>query len=341
VPVGRHEAVAHKIAFIAGTTYGLESVLELASILADEQRKDIRIEAAIAKLWASEMAWLVVDEMVQVRGGRGYETAASLAARGERPVPAEQVLRDLRINRIFEGSSEIMKLLIAREAVDQHLSVAGDIIDPDVALAAKAKSAVKAGGFYARWLPTLVVGDGMNPSAFTEFGLLAQHLRYVERSSRKLARSTFYAMGRWQGRLEKKQGFLGRVVDIGAELFAMSAAVVRAQMLHADPDPARGGQATELADLFCRQSRRRVEALFDALWSNDDAGQYHAAQQVMAGRYVWLEEGIMDPSGGGPMIPPSDHAGGTRSAGADGSTEPGEADGQGAAERQPVTGVRG
>ena len=315
LPVGRHEAVAAKLAGIASTAFALEAVVEIAGSLADEQRNDIRIEAALAKLYTSEAGWQLVDDLVQIRGGRGYETAASLAARGERPVAAEQVLRDIRINRIFEGSSEIMKLLIAREAVDQHLSVAGDIIEPDVPLRQKARTVVKAGGFYARWLPPLAVGAGQVPTTYAEFGVLATHLRFVERSSRKLARSTFYAMSRWQGRLERKQAFLGRLVDVGAELFAMSAAVVRAQMLLTDGEP-EGAAAVELADLFCRGARRRVDALFAALWSNDDARSYAAAQRVLAGRYSWLERGIIDPSGDGPMIPPP------AGRGAAGSAEP-------------------
>lgn len=304
MPVGRHEAVAAKIAGIAAAAFGLEAVVEIASSMADEKRNDIRIEAALAKLYTSEKAWAVVDDLVQVRGGRGYETAASLAARGERPVAAEQVLRDIRINRIFEGSSEIMKLLIAREAVDQHLSVAGDIIEPDVPLKDKARTAVRAGRFYAKWLPPLTVGTGQLPTTYAEFGPLGSHLRFVERSSRRLARSTFYAMSRWQGKLERKQSFLGRLVDIGAELFAMSAAVVRAQMLLTDGAP-EGRAAVELADLFCRGSRRRVDGLFSELWSNDDERAYATAQQVLAGRYTWLEGGIIDPSGDGPMIPGS------------------------------------
>ncbi len=295
-PVGEHEAVAGKVAFIAGTAYGLEAMLELASELADAGGTDIRIESALVKLYASEMAWLIADELVQIRGGRGYETAESQAARGERGVPAERVLRDLRINRIFEGSTEIMHLLIAREAVDAHLSVAGDVIDPEADLQHKARAAAQAGKFYARWLPTLFAGKGQLPTSFAEFGPLAGHLRYVERASRKLARSTFYAMSRWQGRLEQKQRFLGRIVDVGAELFAMTAACVRAQRDRADET------AVELADAFCRQARVRAEQRFDELWDNSDDTDRRLARRVLEGRYTWLEEGVLDPSIEGPWI---------------------------------------
>jgi alkylation response protein AidB-like acyl-CoA dehydrogenase len=164
-PIGEHAAVGNKIAFIAATAFAMEAVLDLSAHMADEGRNDIRIEAALAKLWCSEMAWLVADELVQIRGGRGYETAESLAARGERPVPAEQLLRDVRINRIFEGSTEIMHLLIAREAVDAHLAAAGDIIDPRVDTRGKARAAVRAGGFYGRWLPQLAAGPGQVPTS--------------------------------------------------------------------------------------------------------------------------------------------------------------------------------
>jgi alkylation response protein AidB-like acyl-CoA dehydrogenase len=309
-PVGEHEAVAQKIAFIAATTYGLESVLELSAQLADAGGKDIRIEAALAKLWASEMAWRIADELVQIRGGRGYETAASLAARGERAVPVEQVLRDLRINRIFEGSTEIMHLLIAREAVDAHLKAAGDLASRDADLRRKARAAVGASGFYGRWLPHLVAGQGNLPTSYAEFGPLAEHVRYVERASRKVARQTFYAMSRWQARLEYRQAFLGRVVDIGAELFAMSAACSRAAMLCADEAAGRGvdgggRSAQQLADAFCRQSRLRVDRLFEELWTNTDDRDRRVAQGVLAGDYRWLEAGVLDPSEGtGPWIAP-------------------------------------
>ena len=304
-PVGQHEAVGTRLAFIAATTFALESVFELSAALADAGQKDVRIEAALAKLWSSEMAYRVADDLVQIRGGRGYETADSLAARGERAVPAEQLLRDMRINRIFEGSSEIMRLLIAREAVDAHLAAAGELASREADVRAKARAAAHASGFYARWLPTLVVGKGARPGAYGELGRLARHVRFVERSSRRLARRTFYAMARWQAGLDRKQVLLGRIVDIGAELFAMSAVCARAEALRAQ-DPA-GDAAVRLADAFCVQSRIRVDELFRRLGSNTDRQDRAVARAVMDGDLRWLEHGVIDPSEGtGPWIcPPS------------------------------------
>ncbi|WP_026556193.1 acyl-CoA dehydrogenase family protein [Arthrobacter sp. 35W] len=301
-PVGSHEAVGKKIAFLAATTFALEAVFELSASLADAGMKDVRIEAALAKLWSSEMSYRCADELVQIRGGRGYETAASLAARGERAVPAEQLLRDLRINRIFEGSTEIMHLLIAREAVDAHLNAAGDLASATATLAEKGRAAVSASGFYAKWLPKLAVGKGQDPRAYNEFGPLAKHLRFVERESRRLARQTFYGMGRWQAKLERKQAFLGRIVDIGAELFAMAACCSRAEMIRIE-DPIKGRHAIELAEAFCEQSRLRVAELFSSLWENTDDGDATLSAAVLAGDYRWLEEGIIDVSEGtGPWI---------------------------------------
>jgi hypothetical protein len=179
--------------------------------------------------------------------------------------------------------------------------VAGDILDPDVDLKGKARSAARAGAFYAKWLPQLAVGRGQAPATFGEFGELGTHLRFAERHARKVARSIFYGMSRWQARMEQKQAFLGRIIDIGAELFAISCTVVYAKTIESEHED-RAEEAVELADLFCRQARRRVDALFHALWHNDDEENYAAAQRVLEGRYTWLEEDIVDPSGSGPLI---------------------------------------
>ena len=208
----------------------------------------------------------------------------------------------MRINRIFEGSTEIMHLLIAREAVDQHLQVAGDLLEGEGDIKEKIAAAGRAGAFYSKWLPQLAVGKGQVPNSYDELGPLAPYARFIERSSRKLARSTFYGMTRWQAKLEYRQTFLGRLVDIGAELFAMASALAYADTIGRER-PERRTEAKELAELFCTQARQRVETLFRELWSNVDDANRSAAARVLDGRYLWLEEGVGDPAGEGPMIP--------------------------------------
>ena len=305
-PIGEHDEVSQRIAFIAATAFGLEAMLDVASRLADEKRNDVRIEAAIAKLYGSEMGWRVIDQLMQVCGGRGYETAASLQARGLRGVPVEQTMRDMRVNRIFEGSTEIMHLIIAREAMDQHLHVAGDLMESDLSIEKKAKALGKAGAFYATWYPKLAVGRGQAPRSYASYGELAGQMRFVERSSRKLARSTFYGMARWQAGTEDHGAFLGRIVDIGAELFAISAAVVYAQTAMKE-HPERATETQELAEAFCNQAQQRAERLFHDLWDNTDTANHRLALDVLSGRHTWLEAGIIDPSAGdGPMVPPAE-----------------------------------
>ncbi len=286
-PVGKHDAVAQKIGRMAADTFALEAVSELCSTLADTGGYDIRLEAAIAKLWNSERAWRIVDDTVQIRGGRGYETAQSLKARGEIPWPVERIMRDFRINLIFEGSSEIMHLFIAREAVDRHLKVAGALLDPHTPLGAKLAAFVRTAAFYVAWYPSRYFGWGRWPR-YAEFGPLATHVRFAERMSRKLARATFHAMVRFGPGLEKKQSVLFRLVDVGAELFAIAAACSRAEMLRKKGQP----EAVELADLFCRHSRRRVKETFRTVFSNEDSATYAAARRVLEGKHTWLEAGL-------------------------------------------------
>jgi alkylation response protein AidB-like acyl-CoA dehydrogenase len=292
-PVGKHEAIAQILADMAAAAFAMESVSELSSQMADRGGYDIRLEAAVAKMWNTETGWEVVDRTLQVRGGRGYETADSLRGRGDEPIPVERIMRDYRINLIFEGSSEIMRLFIAREALDRHLAVAGTLVDPKAPAAKKLASLPKVVAFYAGWYPTRWLGWGHFPR-YSEFGRLATHVRFVDRASRRLARNLFHAMIVYGARLEKKQALLFRAVDVGADLFAMAAALSRARALAASGSDA-GRDAEILADLFCRNARRRIAQNFRAIWRNDDETKYRVSREVLAGRYDWLEEGAIAP----------------------------------------------
>lgn len=288
--IGKHDAIAQKLGKMAADIFAMEAVADLASLLADRPHADIRLEAAIAKMWNTEVGWRIMDDCLQIKGGRGYETADSLRSRGEKPDPVERMMRDWRINLIFEGSSEIMRLFIAREAVDTHLDVAGDLINPKSSTGTKLKALVRAGLFYAVWYPKQWLGWGMWPR-YSDFGALATHMRFVNRASRKLARSLFHAMIRYGPKLEKKQSVLFRMVEIGAELLAISAACSRAMMM-VKKDPSNRGPV-QMADVFSRHSRRKVRQLFDNVFSNEDHQTYRLAQSVLRDEQLWMEEGMV------------------------------------------------
>ncbi len=291
-PIGKHDAIAQKIGRMAADIFAMEAVSDLASLMADRGNTDIRLEAAMAKMWNTEVGWRIVDDTLQIKGGRGYETADSLRSRGERPDAVERMMRDYRINLIFEGSSEIMRLFIAREAVDTHLKLAGDLIDPKAPIGKKIQALLKSGAYYAYWYPKLWLGPGLIPQ-YSEFGALATHVRFAARSSRRLARTLFHCMVRFGPKLEKRQAVLGRLVEIGAELLAITAACSRALALAKRGGGEEGRGAIQLADLFSRQARRRVEERFAAVFDNDDVRTYEVAQQVLRNEHTWMETGMV------------------------------------------------
>ena len=289
-PIGKHEAVAAKIAWMASHTFAMEAIVWLTSGLSDRGDVDLRLEAAMAKLFNTETAWQCADHLVQIRGGRGFETAQSLRERGEKAYPVERILRDMRINRIFEGTSEIQHLFIAREAVDPHMKRGYKILQPETPTGEKLAAAAKAGAHYAAWYPSRYLGWSHYPK-FGQFGPLSAHMGYVERTSRHLSRSIFHAMMRYQAKLERKQMVLFRIVDIGTDLFAMSAAISYATML------AKKGQknAIDLADVFCREARMRIEANFNNLFTDHDAAAYRLVMNLLKGEYDWFKGQMVEP----------------------------------------------
>ena len=287
-PIGKHEAVAAKISWMASHTFAMESIVWLTSGLADRGDVDLRLEAAMAKLFNTEVAWQCIDHLVQIRGGRGYETAASLRARGERGYPVERIMRDMRINRIFEGTSEIQHLFIAREAVDPHMKRGYKILQPTTPTGEKLAAAAKAGAHYAAWYPSKYIGWSHR---YGQFGKLATHMAYIDRASRKLARTIFHAMMRYQAKLERKQMVLFRIVDIGTDLFAMAASISYASML------AKQGHknAMDLADVFCREARMRIDYNFDHVFSNHDDASYKLVTNLLKGDFDWFRGAMVEP----------------------------------------------
>ena len=292
-PIGQHEAVAAMLGEMASTTFAMEAMVELSSALVDRKTVDIRLEAAIAKLFCSEASWRITNDTLQIRGGRGYETADSLRGRGEAPLAVERMVRDARINLIIEGTSQIMRLFIAREALDAHMRSVGALLNPRRPAMEKLGTFARAAGFYAWWLPVQWLGSWCGAARVPRGmpSVLVPHVQFVDRTAHRIALRLFLSAARYQTGLAKRQVLLGRLVDAGAELFAMVGACGKAAaMIHHQP---ADRTPVTLADLFCRQARRRIEQSLAGAAPEEDRQVYRVAQDVLGERMTWLEAGLV------------------------------------------------
>ncbi len=290
VPIGQHSAIAGKIAEMAGNTFAMEAMTFLTSGLVDRKAGDLRIETAMCKMWSTETTWKISDDAMQVRGGRGYETAQSLAGRGEEAIPVERFLRDCRINTIFEGSSEIMRLFVAREALDPHLKVGGAIFNTQLPMSERVKAVFTSGKFYAGWYPRQWFSSGAGKVDNLDRHL-QKHVDDAARTSKKLARGLFHAMARFGPKLDREQLLLSRFVGIATELFAISATCSFAQY-----KIDRGESVEEVlsvANYFCNSARARIDHYFAGARRNVDKLGYQLTQELLAGKHSSLREGIV------------------------------------------------
>jgi alkylation response protein AidB-like acyl-CoA dehydrogenase len=290
VPIGQHYAIAGKIAEMAGNVFAMEAITFLTSALVDRKAGDLRIETAMCKMWATEATWRIADDAMQVRGGRGYETAQSLEGRGEPGIPVERFLRDCRINMIFEGSSEIMRLFIAREALDPHLKVGGAIFNTQLPTSERAKAVLKSGKFYASWYPKQWTGGSAGDLEKLHADL-RPHVRYAAGASKRLARSLFHAMARFGPKLDREQLLLSRFVGAATELFAISATCAFAQHKIEQGEPAN--EIISVAGYFCRSAKMRIDHHFAGTAENADLLGYTLTQELMAGKHQELRSGIV------------------------------------------------
>ncbi len=281
--IGDHEAGADKLAFMASMTYAMDTIAKYGAALSDRGDTDLRMEAAAAKLFNSEKSWQVMDTALQFRGGRGYETSASLERRGEVGLPLERALRDSRINRIVEGTTDVMHLFLAREALDKHLRMAGPLFGR-ASLGTKLATVLKCGLFYASWYPKLWL-SGLFAGSGGFSGKLGGHVRWIRRRTTKLARTLFHQMAIRGPKLEMRQLILARVVDIGVELAVMALVASRVQT------EIKRGESSNLNTALhhLAEARIRVDHLFTAISKNSDLSASKLASELM-GRVEQLPE---------------------------------------------------
>lgn len=289
-PIGKHQGTSIKLAQMASGTLAIEAITWLGCSMADTGGTDIRLEAAMAKYFSTETGCKIADDFLQLRGGRGYETAESLAARGEDPVPAERFVRDARISRIVEGTSEIMRLFIAREAMDVHVRQILPLLNPK---ANKLQHLFKSFlPFYGKWYPKQWLPAGGNYDVRNLSAENQAHLSFIAKSAKRLARTMFHSMVKYQQKLEREQLIMTCFVDIGTDLFAMAATLAYAEALL--PRTENQAELQDLANLFCLDARVRIAQNFKAVKSNHNRMYSRVAGHAMDGKYQWLCTDVYD-----------------------------------------------
>ena len=303
-PIGRHQAVAEKTVDMVADTFAMDSMDALVCAVVDRGGSDTRLEAAMAKYYCTETAWRIADDLLQIRGGRGFETTDSLIRRGEEPVPADRMLRDARVGRILEGASEMLRLFIAREVMGFHMErivpVFGQMGDASMfqipgrlwKLWRSERDRIwpvlwfYLGWYPRQWAPSLAPEEAAHLSMRNR-----AHLRYVAHAARKLARVMFHAMVRHGQRLENEHVLLGAIVDIGAEQFAMGAVLARAEQLLSRGEIEKSGLEV-LVDYYCMRARRRVGDGFRIIRQNPGKQVDQVGARCVAGEYAWLSQGV-------------------------------------------------
>ena len=291
VPIGKHQSIAKKIANMASDTFAMESLVYIACSFADRKNADIRLEAAAAKYFCTETTSRLLDDLLQVRGGRGFETCTSMYERGEKPVSVNRTLRDMRVGRIFEGSSEVMHLIMAREAMDTHFKLVMPLLQPKPDQKGKKWHYLwEAAKFYMAWYPKVWMPAAMDFNVSHLNGPNRDHLAYAAKAGKRLARKLFHTMGKHKEKLEFEQLILANFVDIGVDLFVMACVLANAEHLLAQNKSDQSPQ--ELADLFCSNARQRIEANFKAVNNNHNRTFNRVGDSLMAGKFRWLAKDV-------------------------------------------------
>lgn len=288
VPIGKHESIALKLADMAAYNFAMDAMTWMTSFMADDKHKDIRLEAAIAKYFCTYHSYRIANETLQIRAGSGYETSDSLKKRGMHSWAVERTLRDVRINQVIEGTSEIMHLFIAREALDPHLNKTKAFLGRS-SFGDKVKATFGIFGYYvpwyiSLWLPVIAKQTNMHPK-------LDKHMRYVKRTSKRLARLVIHKMMKHQKKMATKQSVVNRVVDIGCELFAMAVACSYAD--HLIKNEKGKENALDLANLYCLAARKSIDSFFKDSCCNHDKESLAVSKKLMAGAYKWFENDII------------------------------------------------
>jgi hypothetical protein len=276
---------------MAAHLFAMEALASAVWRMADEHRYDVRIEAAIAKIFCSEHTIQFLKDAQTIFGGMGYETADSKRVRGEPAFGIEQLVRDAEMYRIGEGATDILRPFVAREALDRHLERAGNYFDDRISPVRRLAEAVRLATFYLPWYARQWMPGRLPSGSRFQHPRVRSHLRFVEHASRRLARALFYNMVRFRQGLRDDQGRQNRVEAAGEDLL-----VIAVTSLHAEEQQRKAGrpEVWDLAEEVFNEASSRVTQQIGELIYNHDARVAALGRKTLNGTYPSLSHGIIE-----------------------------------------------
>lgn len=279
-----------RIGRMAADLFAMESLASLVWHLADQHRYDIRIEAAIAKMFCSEKTIQFLKDAQIIFGGMGYETAESKRHRGEPGFGVEQLVRDAEMYRIGEGATDILRPFVAREGLNVHLERARSCFDERVTGLRRIREWWSLLTFYLPWYWRQWRSKPVPDRPEMQHPKVRSKLIYAECMSRRLARAIFYAIAIHRQALRDDQGRQNRLEAVGEDLLAVAVSALCAER---QKRTAGRPEAWDLADEVFRQASQRIEQNIREIIRNRDAIPAGIGRNALSGKYPWLSGGII------------------------------------------------
>ena len=289
-PLGTRQTQRMRLGRMASNLFAMEALALTAWRMADQHTYDVRIEAALAKLFCSEKTIQFLKDAQIIFGGMGYETAHSKWIRGEPAFGIEQLVRDAEMYRIGEGATDILRPFVAREGLNMHLERVGRLFDERTTGVHRLIELQRLLRFYAPWYVSQWKSGRLPPRAEFHHPMVRSKLIFVERASRRLARTIFYAMLLHRQALRDDQGRQNRIEMIGEDLLVIATTALYAE---AQAQTAAHPEVWDLVEECFREAKQRVEQDIKGLIRNQDTAVTAVGEKALSGRYPSLISGII------------------------------------------------
>ena len=281
-PLADFEITQRKLAQLASETYAADAMLGILASLVDRGEADFSLEAACAKVFASDLVWRAADDMVQLAGGRGYV----------KPYPYERALRDSRINRIFEGANEVLRLFIALNGVQAPAQALKEV---GSALRRPLRNLGMLGG-YATSRVRLRLGQ-TSTLDIDVHERLKKNKEYFEKHVAELGATSDRVIIRHRENIVESQFVLERMANMAIDLFATAAVIARTQSLIDERGVEMCDREIALCDLFCVEAGRRFRTnrgMLDSREEEVDDTRRSIAESVRAGQGYFVTDSILE-----------------------------------------------